>query len=60
MSAEPGERATASVRIPPRALRHWAEDEHAWRTRLGAYRVLAGSSAGALPLTATALVRPPG
>ncbi|WP_328456215.1 glycoside hydrolase family 3 C-terminal domain-containing protein [Streptomyces sp. NBC_00386] len=60
VSAEPGERATASVRIPPRALRHWAEDEHAWRTRLGAYRVLAGSSAGALPLTATALVRPPG
>lgn len=60
VSAEPGERATASVRIPPRALRHWAEDEHAWRTRPGAYRVLAGSSAGALPLTATALVRPPG
>lgn len=60
VSAEPGERATASVRIPPRALRHWAEDEHAWRTRPGAYRVLAGSSAGALPLTATALVRAPG
>jgi beta-glucosidase len=60
VSAEPGERATASVRIPPRALRHWAEDEHAWRTRPGAYRVHAGSSAGALPLTATALVRPPG
>ncbi|MFF3419205.1 glycoside hydrolase family 3 C-terminal domain-containing protein [Streptomyces sp. NPDC002698] len=60
VSAEPGERATASVRIPPRALRHWAEDEHAWRTRPGAYRVLAGSSAGALPLTATVLVRPAG
>uniref|UniRef100_A0AAU3HT38 Glycoside hydrolase family 3 C-terminal domain-containing protein n=1 Tax=Streptomyces sp. NBC_01393 TaxID=2903851 RepID=A0AAU3HT38_9ACTN len=60
VSAEPGERATASVRIPPRALRHWAEDEHAWCTRPGAYRVHAGSSAGALPLTATALVRPPG
>ncbi|MFF8536056.1 glycoside hydrolase family 3 C-terminal domain-containing protein [Streptomyces sp. NPDC015532] len=60
VSAEPGERATVSVRIPPRALRHWAEDEHAWRTRPGAYRVLAGRSAGALPLTATALVRAPG
>ncbi|MFD5636315.1 glycoside hydrolase family 3 C-terminal domain-containing protein [Streptomyces sp. NPDC127077] len=57
VSAEPGERATVSVRIPPRALRHWAEDAHAWRTRPGPYRVLAGSSAGALPLTATALVR---
>ncbi|MFE2534062.1 glycoside hydrolase family 3 C-terminal domain-containing protein [Streptomyces sp. NPDC059371] len=60
VSAEPGERATVSVRIPPRALRHWAEDEHAWRTRPGPYRVLAGSSAGALPLTATALVRAAG
>ncbi|WRZ94965.1 glycoside hydrolase family 3 C-terminal domain-containing protein [Streptomyces sp. NBC_01007] len=59
VSAEPGERVTASVSIPARALRHWAEDEHAWRTQPGPYRVLAGRSAGALPLTAPALVRAP-
>ncbi|MFJ6838580.1 glycoside hydrolase family 3 C-terminal domain-containing protein [Streptomyces sp. NPDC091209] len=59
VSVEPGERATVSVRIPARALRHWAPDEHAWRTRPGPYRVLAGRSAGALPLTATVLVRAP-
>ncbi|MFI0966238.1 glycoside hydrolase family 3 C-terminal domain-containing protein [Streptomyces sp. NPDC021080] len=58
--AEPGERVTVSVRIPPRALRHWDEDEHAWRTPPGSYRVLAGRSAGALPLRATARVRAPG
>ncbi|MCX5001580.1 glycoside hydrolase family 3 C-terminal domain-containing protein [Streptomyces sp. NBC_00638] len=55
--AEAGERTTAVVRIPARALRHWSQDEHAWRTQPGPYRVLAGRSAGALPLTATVLVR---
>ncbi|MFB7241563.1 glycosyl hydrolase [Streptomyces populi] len=58
--AEPGERATASVRIPARALRHWDEDGHAWRTSPGPCRVFAGRSAGALPLTATAPVRSSG
>ncbi|MEU4088550.1 glycoside hydrolase family 3 C-terminal domain-containing protein [Streptomyces aureus] len=58
--AEPGERVTASVRIPSRALRHWDEDEHAWRTRPGPCRVFAGRSAGALPLTAVAHVGGPG
>ncbi|MET7982507.1 MULTISPECIES: glycoside hydrolase family 3 C-terminal domain-containing protein [unclassified Streptomyces] len=59
VSAGPGERVTVSVRIPPRALRHWDEDEHEWRTQPGPYRVLVGRSAGALPLTATVLVRTP-
>ncbi|MFF2095035.1 glycoside hydrolase family 3 C-terminal domain-containing protein [Streptomyces sp. NPDC058202] len=58
--AAPGERTTAVVRIPGRALRHWDEDEHAWRTRPGPYRVLAGRSAGSLPLTAVTLVRASG
>ncbi|MER5386121.1 glycoside hydrolase family 3 C-terminal domain-containing protein [Streptomyces sp. NPDC002688] len=59
VSAVAAERTTAVVRIPARALRHWAQDEHAWRTQPGPYRVLAGRSVGALPLTATALVRAP-
>ncbi|MCX4912541.1 glycoside hydrolase family 3 C-terminal domain-containing protein [Streptomyces sp. NBC_00687] len=58
--AAPGERTTAVVRIPGRALRHWDEDEHAWRTRPGPCRVLAGRSAGSLPLTAVTLVRASG
>ncbi|MFF3885954.1 glycoside hydrolase family 3 C-terminal domain-containing protein [Streptomyces sp. NPDC001914] len=60
VGAGPGESVSVPVLIPPRALRHWDEDGHAWRTRPGAYRVLAGSSAGTLPLTATALVRAAG
>ncbi|MEU0785809.1 glycoside hydrolase family 3 C-terminal domain-containing protein [Streptomyces sp. NPDC006173] len=55
--AAPGERTTAVVRIPGRALRHWEENTHAWHTRPGPYRVLAGRSAGSLPLTAVTLVR---
>ncbi|MEU8795473.1 glycoside hydrolase family 3 C-terminal domain-containing protein [Streptomyces sp. NPDC048643] len=58
--AAPGERTTAVVRIPGRALRHWEEDSHVWRTRPGPYRVLAGRSAGSLPLTAVTLVRASG
>ncbi|MGW6490101.1 glycoside hydrolase family 3 C-terminal domain-containing protein [Streptomyces sp. NPDC055056] len=58
--AAPGGRTTAVVRIPGRALRHWDEDDHAWRTRPGPYRVLAGRSAGSLPLTAVTLVRASG
>ncbi|WP_405917967.1 glycoside hydrolase family 3 C-terminal domain-containing protein [Streptomyces sp. NBC_00728] len=60
VNADPGERVTVPVRVPARALRHWAEEEHVWRVQPGRYRVLAGRSAGALPLTATALVRAPG
>ncbi|MGW0969249.1 glycoside hydrolase family 3 C-terminal domain-containing protein [Streptomyces sp. NPDC002516] len=60
VSAAAGERVTVPVRIPARALRHWDEDEHAWRTRPGTWHVLAGRSAGALPLTATVMVRTPG
>ncbi|MFF3447690.1 glycoside hydrolase family 3 C-terminal domain-containing protein [Streptomyces sp. NPDC002667] len=60
VSAAAGERVTVPVRIPSRALRHWDEDEHAWRTRPGTWHVLAGRSAGALPLTATVMVTTPG
>ncbi|MFG2312460.1 glycoside hydrolase family 3 C-terminal domain-containing protein [Streptomyces sp. NPDC048566] len=58
--AAPGERVTARVAVPARALRHWATEEQAWRTRPGPYRVLAGRSAGSLPLTAVTLLRAAG
>ncbi|MEV5643001.1 glycoside hydrolase family 3 C-terminal domain-containing protein [Streptomyces flaveolus] len=50
--ARPGETVTAAVRVPARALRHWSVAEHAWRTEEGRCRVLAGRSAGDLPLAA--------
>ncbi|MET7271829.1 glycoside hydrolase family 3 C-terminal domain-containing protein [Streptomyces flaveolus] len=50
--ARPGETVTVPVRVPARALRHWSVAEHAWRTEYGRCRVLAGRSAGDLPLAA--------
>ncbi|MET7290610.1 glycoside hydrolase family 3 C-terminal domain-containing protein [Streptomyces griseoloalbus] len=58
--AGPGEAVTARVRIPARALRHWSAEEHAWRIEPGPCRVLAGRSAGDLPLAAEVAVRPAG
>ncbi|MFD8174887.1 glycoside hydrolase family 3 C-terminal domain-containing protein [Streptomyces sp. NPDC059709] len=56
--ARPGETATATVRVPARALRHWSVAEHAWRTETGTWRVLAGRSAGDVPLAANLEVVP--
>ncbi|MFD8449269.1 MULTISPECIES: glycoside hydrolase family 3 C-terminal domain-containing protein [Streptomyces] len=50
--ARPGEAVTATVRVPARALCHWSVAEHAWRTEAGHWRVLAGRSAGDVPLAA--------
>ncbi|WP_189232472.1 glycoside hydrolase family 3 C-terminal domain-containing protein [Streptomyces flaveolus] len=54
--ARPGEAVTVPVRVPARALRHWSVAEHAWRTEEGRCRVLAGRSAGDLPLAAETAV----
>ncbi|MEU9065694.1 glycoside hydrolase family 3 C-terminal domain-containing protein [Streptomyces sp. NPDC048306] len=56
--ARPGETATATVRVPARTLRHWSVAEHAWRTETGTWRVLAGRSAGDVPLAADLEVVP--
>ncbi|KAA0921279.1 glycoside hydrolase family 3 C-terminal domain-containing protein [Streptomyces apricus] len=55
--AEPGGTVTASVHVPARALRHWSVQEGAWRTEPGPCRVLAGRSAGDLPLVLGVEVR---
>ncbi|MFF0589024.1 glycoside hydrolase family 3 C-terminal domain-containing protein [Streptomyces sp. NPDC003781] len=58
--ARPGETVTAQVRVPARSLCHWSVAERAWRTEAGPCRVLAGRSAGDLPLVADLeVVRPP-
>ncbi|MBP0457213.1 glycoside hydrolase family 3 C-terminal domain-containing protein [Streptomyces montanisoli] len=48
--ARPGEAVTAQVHVPARLLRHWDEEASRWRTEPGRCRVLAGRSAGDLPL----------
>ncbi len=54
VEAAPGERVTAEVRLPARALRHWSEDDGGWRTETGVWQVLAGRSAGDVLLSAAA------
>ncbi|MFJ3582405.1 glycoside hydrolase family 3 C-terminal domain-containing protein [Streptomyces sp. NPDC090127] len=44
--AAPGTGATATVRIPARAFRHWSRQAAAWHTEPGPYEVLVGRSAG--------------
>jgi beta-glucosidase len=55
--ALPGEPVVAQVRIPARALSHWDIRAGGWRTEPGPCRVLAGRSAGELPLTLDVRVR---
>ncbi|MFB7650777.1 MULTISPECIES: glycoside hydrolase family 3 C-terminal domain-containing protein [unclassified Streptomyces] len=58
--ARPGETVTATVRVPARALRHWCVEEGVWCTEGGRWRVLAGRSAGEVPLVADLEVVRPG
>jgi beta-glucosidase len=54
--AEPGETATVSVTLQPRAVQHWSVSGHCWNTESGEFTLLAGRSAGDLPLTTTFVV----
>ncbi|GAA1307979.1 glycosyl hydrolase [Planotetraspora silvatica] len=51
--AGPGEETEVAVPVQARAVQHWSVEDRAWRTEPGAFRVLAGRSAGDLPLSAT-------
>ncbi|MGW0606631.1 glycoside hydrolase family 3 C-terminal domain-containing protein [Streptomyces sp. NPDC002640] len=44
--AEAGRTVTAEVEVAPRALRHWSQEERAWVTEPGPYRLMVGRSAG--------------
>ncbi|MFE0795337.1 beta-glucosidase family protein [Streptomyces mutabilis] len=46
--AEAGRTVTAEVEVAPRALRHWSQEERAWSTEPGPYRLTVGRSAGDL------------
>ncbi|MFC9607430.1 glycoside hydrolase family 3 C-terminal domain-containing protein [Streptomyces niveus] len=56
VEADPGEEAVATVRLAARALAHWSADGGRWETEPGAFTLLAGSSAGELPLSTTVTV----
>ncbi|WP_329037676.1 glycoside hydrolase family 3 C-terminal domain-containing protein [Streptomyces sp. NBC_01725] len=60
VEADPGEEAVATVRLAARALSHWSTDRGRWETEPGAFTLLAGSSAGELPLRTTLTVAAPG
>ncbi|MGW6710582.1 glycoside hydrolase family 3 C-terminal domain-containing protein [Streptomyces sp. NPDC054956] len=50
VEAEPGERVTAYVRVPARALQYWSPETGGWITEPGRYELLAGRTADDLPL----------
>ncbi|MEV7723240.1 glycoside hydrolase family 3 C-terminal domain-containing protein [Streptomyces sp. NPDC087917] len=52
VEAGPGERATARVRVPARALQYWSVSTRAWTHEPGRFVLLAGRTAGHLPLRA--------
>jgi beta-glucosidase len=58
VTAEPGERAEARVRLPLRVFQTWTDGT--WTDRPGAYRIQAGHSVADLPLAVTAEVPLPG
>jgi beta-glucosidase len=52
-SAAAGEELTVPVVVPLRALRHWDDTTHAWRTEPGRVDLHVGPSSGDLPLHTT-------
>jgi beta-glucosidase len=56
VEAAPGETVTASVPVLPRAFAYWSTAAGRWDVEAGEYRVLAGRSAGDLPLTSAVAV----
>jgi beta-glucosidase len=56
VEAQPGETVTAAVDIPARALQHWSVSAGSWSTEPGEFTLLAGRSAGDLPLSAPVVV----
>ncbi|WP_392674411.1 glycoside hydrolase family 3 C-terminal domain-containing protein [Streptomyces sp. LN785] len=59
VEADPGGTAVAVVRVPGRAAAHWSVQQRRWETESGEYLLLAGRSAGDLPLGVTTTVGRP-
>ncbi|MFG2617487.1 glycoside hydrolase family 3 C-terminal domain-containing protein [Streptomyces sp. NPDC048507] len=50
VEADPGAAVTARVRVPLRALEHWSARTRGWELEPGRFTLLAGRTAGDLPL----------
>ena len=51
VEADPGEEASAEVRVPARSLAHWDVGSHAWTVEPGTFRLSAGRSSRDLRLS---------
>ncbi|MEU8270957.1 glycoside hydrolase family 3 C-terminal domain-containing protein, partial [Sphaerisporangium sp. NPDC049002] len=51
VEAGPGQTVEAEVEVPARALQHWSPEDRDWTNEPGSFTVLAGRSAGDLPLS---------
>jgi len=49
--ADPDERATATIIVPPRAFEHWSVEDGRWTLEPGTFDLTAGSSSADLPLS---------
>ena len=54
--AEPGERAIATIIVPPRAFEHWSVEDGRWALETGTFDLAAGSSSADLPMSARVTV----
>jgi beta-glucosidase len=50
VQADPGQPATATIIVPPRAFEHWSVQAGGWAVEPGPFDLAAGSSSAALPL----------
>jgi beta-glucosidase len=51
VEADPGEAVTATVTVPPRAFQHWDEEAGRWAVEPGTFRLAAGRSSAAQPVS---------
>ena len=51
VEADPGQHATATIIVPPRAFEHWSVQACGWAVEPGTFDVAAGPSSAVLPLS---------
>jgi beta-glucosidase len=51
VAAEPGEPASATIIVPPRAFAHWSVDDGGWVLEPGTFVLAAGPSSAVLPIS---------
>ncbi len=51
VEADPGQPATATIIVPPRAFEHWSVQAGGWAVEPGTFDLAAGSSSAVLPLS---------